>query len=313
MKINKILVLMVLIISIVSLTSTVNAAVHPIEGISSSEIQAIIDYDVNEGDTLNFTGNFTSISLISDISLNFIGNNQTVIDNSGDSSLTAFTFVGAANVNITGFNITGGNHSITFVNVTGGTIQDNKFMGQVSNGINIDNSNCLKVIGNDFTNSGNDGVSIYRNAHDVNFTFNNFVNMPWGIYFGGGVYNVIVGYNYFYAAGTAVDINRTADRIKVLYNHIDGGNVANSIGISLKEGDTRHDPLNPTKVNQVEIIGNTIKNNNIGILFYNVTSWGNITCNYNGFYNNNQDIAIEITSIMLKAVWMRLIDTNIFG
>ncbi|KZX15180.1 hypothetical protein MBCUT_16340 [Methanobrevibacter cuticularis] len=290
--------LLVLFIAIGTLTtSSVSAADKQVTvGMTSAQIQAILDsaeagdiihvaagvyndiaLTINKAVTIlghgaTFTGSSTNntpifalvsgndTSLYKDISIsNLVLEAMTAITVRGGSNITLenLTLIGVSENNGTGIDARNGVNGLTINNVDASGFRDAVGVGGGNNTL-INNSY--------FHDLGRNGMSFFQNSGNIKVTNNNITNSQFGIYFGGGVQDIIIdGNNITNISNVAIALVKAANSATIINNAIDG----NAIGIIIKAGDTSHGA--PSQVNDIIILNNSIQNNAlIGILLENL-------------------------------------------
>lgn len=293
----------------------------------SAAIQNAID-GAAEGEEISFElHDYQDISLVINKSLNLQGNGATL--NYNPNNIVVLNISNTEYVTINGFIINGGraivantvnnlnitnniinmeteNDAISLTSVKGALINNNKLYGNTigRDGIGLVNASDITVSNNDIFQFYRNGISLAAgrlgglndtSTYNILIKGNNIYAIGQeGIFFGGGVTQVVIKDNYFLGIyGNAINIARSSTNILIKNNNI----INCFVGIRVVEGDTVHDPNTATELDNVTIKNNIFTGNYIAIELVNVINSTNnpgLNIANNLFFNNENDI-IDVT------------------
>ena len=292
--IKKLMFLLVLVISVLSLSSVVSATVDINDTATSNQIQKQIN-DADLGDEILFTpdATYNDISLLISKSATIDGRGATLI---ADGTNPIFAIAGSdarifQNIVIRNFTLIG-HDAITVRGGTNITLADLNLIGVTSayyaidarngvNGFTVNNlvitgfRDALVIGGGDnivvsncyFHNNERNGISLFNSVNNANITNNNLTTSSYGIYFGGGVKDVLISGNTItHMACEALALVRSANGVIIFNNTIR----FNQIGVIIK-GSSGNNPFDPDFLNNTILDRNTITDNYlIGVFLQNL-------------------------------------------
>ena len=239
---------------------------------------------LNVNKTIEFVGNGATLTS-EDIGNNTKYNMFTLTSAASGTSFTGLNFVlvkdgtstdningyviyanGAGNITVTNCDFVAGACDIYLRGVTGSvTIDNNRFTGytnvssvgtedeQGTKCINVMGGNGVTVTNNEFYGNPLDGVSIASNSKNVDVINNTFSGNTYGIFFGGGVQNVVIENNAFInTTQVAIDCMKSQNTRYIKNNKF--VLLTGTTAIYLVQGDTHHGY--PTTINGIYITEN---------------------------------------------------------
>lgn len=294
------------------------------EGLTSSEIQSILD-NAKPNNVILFKGDvYEDISLIINKRLVLIGNGNTVLKSNSNETVIEAIGKNSSLSSITGFNIQSNGNGIRiedsdYVTVANNTISsngsgiiaegvkyleidNNNISSNQNNGIVLGSSSTSNVINNKISSNSKAGIAI-ANSDNIYIYYNSFSKNQNGIvlakeiddvYYGGASTNIHIGNNEITDNDIGINLEEAGDNISIDSNTINGNH---HDGICIKKASKN-----------VGIISNII-NDNMGsgisvskiganfTAFYNLISYNSvngITFNYDYTIPLSQDIRFNV-------------------
>lgn len=299
-KNTKFMLMLIMIISIIAITSSsaFAATVQVNSGETSSQIQSKIDA-ASSGDTISFAfgGTWSGTAVKINKTLNIVGNGGTITNNnngaaavfsfmpittgtgSSGSSLSSFTInapyaVSAQDTNkitlrnlvINGEKVDKSGYNPIALQRVNTAVVDSCTINGARYAIAFNGGSGLTVTNCKITNTI-DAVSMAQNAQNINIKNNNFDGNDYGVFFGGGVKNVVISQNTISNSKVyAIGMVKSASSTTIHYNNF----VNNPTGVYLEQGNTAHG--DPTVIGSIWIVYNNFTGSTNSAIYVNTTA-----------------------------------------